>query len=317
MSPLPHDHPARLARARRALEGLSVGDAFGQRFFTHAPTALHLIELRALPRGPWAYTDDTEMALAVYTTLETHGRADRDALAAAFAERYVADPARGYGGTAHGILQSIAAGIPWEAAAGSVFGGAGSMGNGAAMRVAPAAAYFADDLDAALQAAADSAAPTHAHPEGVAGALAVAAACVYAWRATRDAAWRDANPSVMRFAWEHTPAGATRDGIAMALHLGRDATVALAASTLGTGLLVTAPDTVPYCVWCAERHLDGYEEALWATVEGLGDRDTTCAIVGGVVALAHESVIPAEWLAEREALRFEVVRDPDAPVIER
>lgn len=32
---------------------------------------------------------------------------------------------------------------------------------------------------------------------------------------------------------------------------------------------------------------------------------------------ARGSVIPAEWLAAREALRFEVVRDPDAPVIER
>ena len=153
--------------------------------------------------------------------------------------------------------------------------------------------------------------------EGVAGALAVAAACVYAWRATRDAAWRDANPSLMRFAWEHTPPGATRDGIATALHIGCEATVALAASALGTGVMVTAPDTVPYCVWCSERHLDDYEEALWTTVEGLGDRDTTCAIVGGVVALARGSVIPAEWLGQREALRFEVVRDPDAPVIER
>ena len=35
----------------------------------------------------------------------------------------------------------------------------------------------------------------------------------------------------------------------------------------------------------------------------LGDRDTTCAIVGGVVALADAGAsIPADWLARRESL---------------
>ncbi len=313
----PTERQTRLARARLSLDGLSVGDAFGQRFFTHPPVALQMIALRALPRGPWAYTDDTEMALALYTTLAAHHRVDRDALAAAFAERYLADPGRGYGGTAHGILQAIGAGLPWQTVAAQVFDGTGSMGNGAAMRVAPAAAFYADDLEAALAAAADSAAPTHAHPEGVASAVAVAAACVYAWRATREPGFRADHPSLMGFVWEHTPPGDTREGIAQAIDLGLAASVPLAASVLGTGVEVTGPDTVPFCVWCAERHLGDYEDALWNTVAGLGDRDTTCAIVGGIVALAHGAVIPADWLAEREPLAFEVVPNPAAPEIER
>jgi ADP-ribosylglycohydrolase len=57
---------------------------------------------------------------------------------------------------------------------------------------------------------------------------------------------------------------------------------------------------VPFCLWAAERHLDSYETALWTTASVLGDMDTTCAIVGGIVALA--SPIPAEWLAAREPL---------------
>jgi ADP-ribosylglycohydrolase len=44
------------------------------------------------------------------------------------------------------------------------------------------------------------------------------------------------------------------------------------------------PDTVPYAIWCAARHLDDLVEALWATVSVGGDIDTTCAIVGGIVA---------------------------------
>jgi ADP-ribosylglycohydrolase len=66
---------------------------------------------------------------------------------------------------------------------------------------------------------------------------------------------------------------------------------------------VCAHDTVPFALWCAARHLDDFAAALWTTVSGLGDRDTTCAIVGGIVALAvGEAGIPAEFLAAREPL---------------
>ncbi|MFO0624408.1 MAG: ADP-ribosylglycohydrolase family protein [Polyangiales bacterium] len=295
---------ARLERARLALEGLSVGDAFGQRFFGDPELVPTQIAARALPPAPWSTTDDTEMGLAVYEVLARHGFVNTDALASRFAERYLADPARGYGGTAHGILQRIAAGEPWPSVARSVFDGGGSMGNGAAMRVAPAAGFFADDLDAALRAAEASAAPTHAHREGVAGAVAVAAACVYAWRATRDEGFRRAHPSLLRFALDHTPDGETRAGIAQAAALDPEASVTLAASVLGTGARVIASDTVPFSLWCAARHTDRFDDALWTTVEGLGDRDTTCAIVGGIVALAARAVIPAAWREAREPLGF-------------
>jgi len=296
--------PRRLERARLALEGLSVGDAFGQRFFGDPEVVPEIIARRALPPAPWSTTDDTEMALAVYEVLALHGDVNTDALASRFAERYLADPARGYGGTAHGILQRIAAGEPWRTVARSVFDGGGSMGNGAAMRVAPAAGYFADDLDAALRAAEASAAPTHAHPEGVAGAVAVAAAGVYAWRATRDEGFRRAHPSLLRFALDHTPDGETRAGIAQAAALAPEASVTLAAAVLGTGARVISSDTVPFSLWCAARHASDYEAALWTTVEGLGDRDTTCEIVGGIVALAAGVEIPTAWRDAREPLGF-------------
>jgi len=48
-------------------------------------------------------------------------------------------------------------------------------------------------------------------------------------------------------------------------------------------------------------HLSSYEEALWITVGGLGDRDTTCAIVGGILVMyARIESIPIEWLEHRE-----------------
>lgn len=72
---------------------------------------------------------------------------------------------------------------------------------------------------------------------------------------------------------------------------------------LGNGSRVSAQDTVPFVLWCASGHLDNFERAVWLTVAGLGDRDTTCAMSGGIVALsAGYEAIPAAWLAAREAL---------------
>lgn len=129
---MPHSIIARmLERARQSLEGLSVGDAFGECFFAIDGAFLgDVLRERALPRPPWRYTDDTEMALAIYEVLAARGRIDQAALAAAFARRYLKDPGRGYGGGAHEILRRLALGEQWQHVAPSVFDGTGSMGNG-------------------------------------------------------------------------------------------------------------------------------------------------------------------------------------------
>jgi ADP-ribosylglycohydrolase len=82
---------------------------------------------------------------------------------------------------------------------------------------------------------------------------------------------------------------------------------------LGNGTRVSAQDTVPFALWCAARHLGDYEEALWQTVSGLGDRDTTCAIVGGIVAVSTGvEGIPGLWLRRREMLPEEAVQGSEA-----
>lgn len=287
---------ARLARACRSLEGLSVGDAFGDRFFTSPHTVEHLIEIRALPAGPWPFTDDTAMALSVVDVLAEKGSIDRDLLARLFAARYRFDPGRKYGGTAHGILIAIADGAPWAEAAAAAWEGQGSMGNGGAMRSAPIGAYFHDDYERVVDNARRSAEVTHAHPEGQAGAIAVAVAA--AWVARGGSAASDLFEAVLA----HTPDGETRGGIAKASRLSLDYDVRTAVAALGNGSGVISQDTVPFALWCAARHLGNYEEALWTTVSGLGDRDTTCAIVGGIVVLNSEAEISAEWLETREPL---------------
>ncbi len=99
------------------------------------------------------------------------------------------------------------------------------------------------------------------------------------------------------------PDSEVKSKIIRAANLAEKTSVHSAAQILGNGTHVSAQDTVPFSLWCAAQHLNSYENALWFTVSGLGDRDTTCAIVGGIVALsAGRESIPSEWLKAREAL---------------
>src|SRR5688572_19873953 len=180
MSNQPPNAAERLNRVAIVLDGLSVGDAIGEQFF-HL-NRFDLVTRRVVPDPFWCYTDDTEMALAIAQVIQSRGHIDQDELAAEFARRYRRNPRRGYGATAHQILMAISSGRPWRVAAKVAFDGEGSMGNGAAMRVAPIGAYFADDPPDVVAQAARSAEVTHAHSEGIAGAIAVALAVAWAWR---------------------------------------------------------------------------------------------------------------------------------------
>jgi ADP-ribosylglycohydrolase len=125
--------------------------------------------------------------------------------------------------------------------------------------------------------------------------MAVAAAAALA-----AAAGAPSGAEFLRAAASYIPQGTTKERILEAAEIAPD-DLPGAIRRLGTGQWVTAQDTAPFCLWVAAYHLANYEEALWRTVAGDGDADTTCAIVGGIVALSARE-IPAEWLARREPL---------------
>jgi ADP-ribosylglycohydrolase len=220
-------------------------------------------------------------------------------------------------------MGQILEGKDWRTAAALIFPG-GSFGNGSAMRIAPLAAYFAeDDYAVIVEQAQLSAEVTHAHSEGIAGGIAAAVAGAYAWkhRATRTDA--TTKRGLFDAVLAHTPASAVREVIARAatltLDLPQDTAVRLLdhgmmtrafdtsmvpiVRELGNGSRISCQDTVPFCVWSAARHLDDYEAAIVNTIRAGGDIDTNAAIVGGIVALAvGRAGIPADWLRDREAL---------------
>lgn len=293
---------ARLARARLSLEGLSVGDALGERFFSPWVRDMCLGK-RIVPEGPWRWTDDTAMALGIVEVLERYGAVNQDELAQVFARRYVNNPDRGYGPAQHDLLRAIDRGGEWLVKARELFHGSGSFGNGGAMRVAPVGAYFADDMSQVARQAALSAEVTHAHPDGIAGAIAVAVATAWAWQRSQSGK-TSSRTDLLQAALDATPPGATRKGIELALTIPLDEWEFTAANELGDGSNVSSADTVPFCLWVAAGHLDNYSQALWTAIRVHGDIDTNCAIIGGIVAMSHgEAGIPEEWRWNRERLK--------------
>ncbi|MCS7338514.1 MAG: ADP-ribosylglycohydrolase family protein [Verrucomicrobiae bacterium] len=300
----PADQSERLARTLLSLHGLAIGDGIGEMMFSRPDKAHRMILENDLPAGPWWHTDDTEMAIAIVEVLRLLGSVNQDALARQFAWRYERDPDRGYGTGARHLLRMMTQGADWRVTSREAFGGQGSMGNGSAMRVAPLGAWFADDLDRAEAEARASAEITHMHPEGIAGAVAVAIAAAMAWR-LRESRSPTARAELIAEAYKHTPESETRQRIARALQLELAESAEVAARSLGNGSSITCPDTVPFAIWSAAKHLYNYREAIAATASVGGDVDTNCAIVGGIVALACGwEGTPSDWLERMEPLPY-------------
>jgi ADP-ribosylglycohydrolase len=285
------------------LDGLGLGDALGEMLCYRAETASQRLAENNLPAGPWFHTDDTEMAISITCVLKSHGYVHQDALAKRFARRFERDPDRGYGKMTRIQMQEIIAGAKWRDTAATAFGGQGSMGNGGAMRVAPLGAYFADDLARCAEEARASALVTHTHPEGVAGTIAVAVAAAMAWQ-LRYASQPYDTPKFFAEILRLTPESKTRRGILLASQTPAEIPFQDVARALGNGSLVTAPDTVPFCVWMAAHHPRRFVETIGKTISVGGDCDTNAAIVGGIVALsAGRGSIPSEWLNARERIQ--------------
>ena len=280
-------------RALVSLDGLSVGDAFGQSFLTTRTNALPLFRKRQLPSAPWLFTDDTEMSLSVVSVLRRYGHIDQNPLADSFAQHYSYD--RAYGPSMHWVLTRVGEGEAWDAVTTATSKGQGSYGSGAAMRAAALGAFFADDLSAAVEQAALSAAVNPCAPEGIAAAE--------AWR-SRENGSRPGHAELIGKVTERMSQSEVRSKLTCAQTMERLASLEFPISVLGNGTELFAQDAVPYALWCCGQALDDCEEALWlAAAARRGDSDTICAIVGGVVACrVGPAEVPEHWRACREPL---------------
>jgi ADP-ribosylglycohydrolase len=276
-----------------SLQGLVLGDGYGQSVMWDRGALSE-----GDPRGPWNWTDDSEMAFSIARVLLEHGRVDQDALAASFAEHF--HEGRMYGpGMLFNYFPSVRSGAPWSRVASSLFGGSGSFGNGSAMRVAPLGAFLAEDLEAVAREARASAEVTHTNPEAIAGAMATALAAALAVRAEGEGL---SGQDLLARVFAALPASEVKAGIELVYEHGPDAEPLEVVAEVGNGSRVTCMDTVPFALWVAARHLGDYRSGLRTAVSVGGDIDTLGAIVGGVLAAGTGlEGIPSEWLEQVEA----------------
>jgi ADP-ribosylglycohydrolase len=247
--------------------GAIAGDIFGAAF-EGQPLKKESFDLFA--EGRW-FTDDTVLTVATADALMGDG--DYAAAYRSWGNLY---PFCGYGGMFRKWLGDLERG-PYN-----------SLGNGSAMRVSPIGWAF-DTLAEVLAEAARSAAVTHDHPEGIAGAQATAAAVHLA---RIGATKREIRAEI-----------AGRFGYRL------DRTVA--AIRPDYGFDVTCRGSVPEAL-IAFLDADDFEHAIRLAISLGGDADTQAAIAGGV-AEAFFGGVP-----ERIADEINAVLDPPlAGVVER
>lgn len=281
----------RLKLSIQSAEGLATGDAYGNHHGTNQ---------RKRQAEYWHYTDDTLMTLSILQILRVYSEINQDALAQSFAKHF--DGNRGYGQGVTRLLKKIKHGHSWHTTSQAMFNNSGSYGNGSAMRVMPIGAYFYDDLNIVVEQARLSSEVTHAHPEGIAGAIAVAIATALAYRyyLSKEApVFADFLHSII----DYTPTSIVRDKLITAQSLGEKAKPYKVAQELGNGRPSLAMLTVPFAIWSAITHIDNFETAIRKTAGVMGDVDTNCAIVGGIVVMyTGLNNIPSSWQNRREAL---------------
>lgn len=187
------------------------------------------------------FTDDTVCTIAIAASFLNDVPFDESLRA--WVPRY---PNRGYGGSFYTWAHAHAA-PPYN-----------SFANGGAMRVSPAA-LFAQSASEAMELAAQTAAVTHNHAEGLTGARAIAVAIWYARNGV--------SPAVIRSRVE-----------AM---FGYDLQASVSDRALTFGFSTLARETVPDALVSA-LEATSFEGAIRNAIRIGGDSDTVACMAGGI-----------------------------------
>ncbi|MBW2065628.1 MAG: ADP-ribosylglycohydrolase family protein [Deltaproteobacteria bacterium] len=279
------------------LLGSAIGDAIGQLAFSYPRKDLLAF---AIDRAKeLRYTDDTAMAIGLAEALiRAEGIIDEERLGESFRMHYEREPWRGYASgppTLFSMVKSLK--ITYREAARRLFGGKGSFGNGAAMRITPVGLFFFDKESLYDQVRASSEV-THSHPLGIDGAAVQARAI--ALSVMLDPLEAIPLKAFIASLLDFSRTKEMRDKIELIETLLENCVPPhVAARELGQS--VAAHESVPFAIYSFLRNYDSFEKCLHCAVLSGGDRDTlgamACAISGAYLGIEH---IPRQWMEKLE-----------------
>jgi len=276
--------------------GSALGDAIGELAFQYRNKEDLCIQLDQLKK--LRYTDDTAMAIGLAESLIKKACLDQQDLGETFRYNYEREPWRGYAlgpPTIFSMVEQL--NITYAEAARSLFGGTGSLGNGAAMRIVPLGLFFHDSPDL-YEKACMSAAVTHAHPVGKDGAAVQARAVSLAVKLDPKEAfpYRTFMDTLIDFAV--TPQIEEKMRLVQKL-INAQSPPSLAAVQLGQ--TVAVHESMPFALFSFLRHPKSFEDCLFCATLNGGDRDTlgamACAISGAYLGIES---IPHSWRQKLE-----------------
>lgn len=267
------------------------------------------------------YSDDTNAALALASSLVDSGRLDGPHAARQYAEFFFDEdcPTRFCPPTAEAVMQRVLDGMDYKATGlppHFPFQG-GSFANGGGMRASPLGIFFRGADATQMRAIAEEAVrSSHAHPEAVDGAAVQAYAVALAARL--GAAGRACEFCPAAFlrqvsAAASTPAFQRRlDAIHKELTALRGSAKADDVQVLrrivdegdprdrrqgsGFDFQIAAVDMTPCVLWIAARYHHVPEEAIMRAISIGGDTDTCACMVGAILGALHGTKwIPLRW----------------------
>ena len=271
--------------------GSAIGDAIGEVAFYY-PEKESLYEM-VNRLGKLVYTDDTTMAMGLAESILQKKGIDQQHLGDTFSHYFYREPWRGYASGPPQIFSMVRQrGISYVEAAKSLFGGTGSLGNGAAMRIAPLGLFF-HNSDQLYEEACASAEVTHAHPVGKDGAAVQAWAIAQAVRLDPEKEFPKERFIQNLIAFSRMAEIQEKMKLVQRL-IREEVSPEIAAFRLGKSVAVD--ESMPFAVYSFLRYPKSFEDCLLCSILNGGDRDTlgamACAISGAYLGI---EAIPQSW----------------------
>ena len=244
--------------------------------------------------GRW--TDDTHMMIGIAESLIANKGFNGEHMAWTFIKNWEREPWRGYGPGPPRVFRMIKSGVAWDEAAKQLYGGMGSYGNGAAMRVAPVGLFYYDDAEKLREIAYKSAEITHTHVLGKEGAALQAYAVALALKTPLE---KFSPSSFLDELTSFTRVDAYREKLEKAKALLERDDKREIIESLGNS--VEALNSVPTAIYCFAKHHESYAKAMLYAISLGGDTDTIGAMTGAIAGAHHGlEKIPENWREKLE-----------------